>query len=71
MDNRTKNIIQSVSSLKRSPKNVAELKEAVESHARKRCNTMMSDKVKNWLKDNYGTTANGINTLALKDMGEL
>ncbi len=52
-------------------KNVSQLKRSVESNERKRLSTTVSDKVKKHLKNKYGTVSNGINTLGLKDMGEL
>lgn len=50
---------------------VEDLKRSVESNERKRFNSTASDKVLKYLKKTYGTVANGINILALKDMGEL
>jgi hypothetical protein len=50
---------------------VEDLKRSVESNQRKRFQSTASEKVLKYLKEKYGTVANGINTLALKDMGEL
>lgn len=50
---------------------VADLKRDVESNFKKRVQTTMSDKVKKYLKEQYGNVSEGINILALKDMGEL
>ena len=48
-----------------------DLKRSVESNERKRFQSTASDKVLKHLKEKYGTVANGINILSLKDMGEL
>ena len=50
---------------------VEDLKRSVNSNERKRFQSTASDRVLKHLKDKYGTVANGINILALKDMGEL
>ena len=50
---------------------VEDLKRSVTSNSRKSRNSRVSDKVHSYLTDKYGTYSNGINTLALKDMGEL
>ena len=52
-------------------KHLNDLRESVNSNDKERSNVMISKKVKKYLKDKYGTTSAGINTLALKDMGEL
>jgi len=50
---------------------VDELKRSVKSNDRNSRNSRVSDRVHNHLKEKYGSYSNGINTLALKDMGEL
>lgn len=50
---------------------IEDVKRSVQSNERKRFQSTASDKVLKHLKEKYGTVANGINTLALKDMGEL
>lgn len=51
--------------------NVGDLKRSVKSNERKRFQSTASERVLKHLKEKYGTVANGINILALKDMGEL
>ena len=50
---------------------IEDVKRSVLDHNRGRFQSTASEKVLKHLKSKYGTVANGINTLALKDMGEL
>jgi len=50
---------------------IEDVKRSVESHKRERFQSTASEKVLKHLKKKYGTVANGINVLTLKDMGEL
>ena len=40
-------------------------------NVKERSSTMISPRIKKHLKEKYGTISNAIQTLALKDMGEL
>lgn len=50
---------------------VEDLKRNIEASTRKSRNSRVSDKVHKHLTDKFGSYSNGINVLALKDMGEL
>ncbi len=64
MKNNTKMIIQSVADMKR---NTA----SHEDNVKERTSTMIAPRIKKHLKSKYGTVANGILVLAMKDMNEI
>lgn len=50
---------------------VDDLRRSVNSNKKKTFTSTASDKVLTHLREKYGNVSNGINTLVLKDMGEL
>ena len=50
---------------------IEDVKRSVKSNERRSRNSRVSNKVWDFLTNKYGSYSNGINTLALKDMGEL